>query len=51
MNVNWDKLQTLSQNAVSTLANAIGQFSHTSANFALPMTGTGAIGFAIGILR
>ena len=51
VNVNWDKLQTLSQNAVSTLANAIGQFSHTSANFALPMTGTGAIGFAIGILR
>ena len=56
VNVNWDKLQTLSQNAVSILANATGQLSHTStsissANFALPMTGTAALGFAIGILR
>ena len=56
MNVNWDKLQTVSQNAVSTLANAAGQFSHTSTsvsstNFALPMTGTAALGFAIGLLR
>jgi uncharacterized membrane protein (Fun14 family) len=56
VNVNWDKLQTVSQNAVSTLANATGQFSHvsisvSSANFALPMTGTAALGFAIGLLR
>jgi uncharacterized membrane protein (Fun14 family) len=56
LNVNWDKLQTVSQNAVSTLANATGQFSHastsmSSANFALPMTGTAALGFAIGLLH
>jgi uncharacterized membrane protein (Fun14 family) len=54
MNVNWDKLQTVSQNAVSTLANATGQFSHTSTSIsstALPMTGTAALGFAIGLLR
>jgi len=44
VNINWDKLQ----NAVSTIANAVGQFS---TNFALPMTGTGALGFAIGFLR
>jgi len=56
VNVNWDKLQTVSQNAISTLANVTGQFSHastsiSSANFALPMTGTAALGFAIGLLR
>ena len=52
VNINWDKLQIASQNAVSTLANATGQFSHTSnTNFALPMTGTAALGFAIGLLR
>ena len=56
VNINWDKLQAMSQNAISTLANATGQFSHTSAsisssNFALPMTGTAALGFAIGLLR
>ena len=53
VNVNWDKLQAMSQNAASTLASATGQFSHTSTstNFALPMTGTAALGFAIGLLR
>jgi uncharacterized membrane protein (Fun14 family) len=51
VNVNWDKLQIASQNALSTLTNAAGQFSHTSTNFDLPMTGTAALGFAIGLLR
>ena len=56
VNINWDKLQIASQNAVSTLTNAAGQFQLTSAttsstNFALPMTGTAAIGFAIGLMR
>jgi uncharacterized membrane protein (Fun14 family) len=54
VNVNWDKLQTASQNAISTLTNAAGQFPPTSVsytNFALPMTGSGAIGFAIGFMR
>lgn len=56
VNVNWDKLQIISQNALSSLTNAVGQFSHTSTsvsstNFALPMTGTAALGFAIGLLR
>jgi uncharacterized membrane protein (Fun14 family) len=53
VNINWDKLQNASQNAVSTLTNAIGQFPTTSSstNFALPMTGTGAIGFTIGFVR
>ena len=57
VNINWDKLQIASQNAVSTLTNAAGQFPLTSAtassssNFALPMTGTAAVGFTIGFLR
>jgi uncharacterized membrane protein (Fun14 family) len=53
VNINWDKLQNASQNAVSTLTNAAGQFPLTSSstNFALPMTGTAALGFAIGFMR
>ena len=55
VNINWDKLQIASQNAVSTLTNAAGQIplasSSTAINFALPMTGTGAIAFAIGFMR
>jgi uncharacterized membrane protein (Fun14 family) len=56
VNVNWDKLQTVSQNAVSTLTNAAGQFPITStttssSNFALSMTGTAALGFAVGFMK
>jgi uncharacterized membrane protein (Fun14 family) len=57
VNVNWDKLQTASQNAVSMLINAAGQFPLTSTttssstSFAIPITGTGALGFAIGFMR
>ena len=56
VNINWDKIQMASQNAISSLTNAAGQFPLTSttissSNFALPMTGTAAIGFAIGFMR
>jgi uncharacterized membrane protein (Fun14 family) len=52
VSINWDKLQIASQNTVSTLTNAAGQIPLTSSpNFALPMTGTAALGFAIGFLR
>ena len=56
VNINWDKLQIASQNAVSALTNAAAQFPLTSTttsstNFALPMTGSGALGFAIGFMR
>jgi uncharacterized membrane protein (Fun14 family) len=53
MNINWDKLQS----AISTLTNAAGQIplasttSSTAINFAVPMTGSSAIGFAIGFMR
>lgn len=59
VNINWDKLQSASQNAVSTLTSATGQIplasatssSITTINFALPMTGSAAMGFAIGFMR
>jgi uncharacterized membrane protein (Fun14 family) len=35
VNINWDKLQNASQNAVSTITDAVGQFpTTTSTNFA-----------------
>jgi uncharacterized membrane protein (Fun14 family) len=30
VNINWDKLQNTSQNAVSTITNAVGQFPTTT---------------------
>jgi uncharacterized membrane protein (Fun14 family) len=57
VNINWDKLQIASQNALSTLTNEVAQFPLTSTttssstNFALPMTGSAALGFAIGFMR
>jgi uncharacterized membrane protein (Fun14 family) len=51
VNINWDKLQNASQNAVSTITNVVGQLPSTTTNFALPMTGSGALGFAIGFVR
>ena len=67
VNINWDKLQATSQNAVTTLANATTQISnHISnvtdgnnhaatalsiSNFGIPLTGSMAFGFAIGIMK
>jgi uncharacterized membrane protein (Fun14 family) len=53
VSVNWDKLQIASQNALSTLTNAAGQFPLTlsTTNFALPMTGTAAVAFTIGFMK
>jgi uncharacterized membrane protein (Fun14 family) len=55
VNINWDKLQIASQNAVSTLTTAAGQipvaYTMPSTNLALPMTGSAAMGFAIGFMR
>jgi len=52
VNINWDKIQNTSQNAVSSITNVAGQLhTTTSTSFALPMTGTAALGFAIGFIR
>jgi len=61
LNINWNKLQVVSQNAVSTLADATTQIpglngsDHTIAfaltNFGIPLTGSMSMGLAIGFLR
>jgi len=67
VNINWDKLQATSQNAVTTLANATSHISnHISnvtdsnnhatsilaiSNFGIPLTGSMAMGFAAGFMK
>ena len=66
LSVNWDKLQSTSQNVVSTLANATTQISnqlsdvtgsnnHTTplaiSNVGIPLTGSMAMGFVIGFMK
>ena len=61
--INWDKLQSVSQGAMSNLANATTQIynnianhnNHTStiamANFDIQLTGSMATGFAVGFMK
>lgn len=62
VNINWDKLQTASQDTLSTLANTTTQIprlgsstDHTAylafTNLGIPLTGSMSIGFAIGFMR
>ena len=67
VNINWNKLQATSQNAVTAVANATTQISndisnitynnnHATAafdisNFGIPLTGSMAIGFAVGFMK
>ncbi len=67
VNINWNKLQTTSQNAVTTLANATAQFSNHFGNITnsnnhmavtlpvsslgIPLTGSMAMGFAVGFIK
>jgi len=67
VNINWNKLQVTSQNSVTALANATTQISnHISnatdsnnhattelaiSNFGIPLTGSMAMGFAIGFMK
>jgi uncharacterized membrane protein (Fun14 family) len=65
-NVNWNKLQTVSEGAITTLANALiqipgfGDSSHTAAttasslamtSFGIPLTGSMSAGFTIGFMK
>ena len=58
VNINWNKLQAVSQNALSTLANATTQIpglnssDHTIAlALTIPLTDSMSMGFAIGFLK
>jgi len=59
IDIKWAKLQSVSQNAVTTLANATTQIpgfnnSHEIvglANLGIPLTGSMSMGFAIGFLK
>jgi len=58
--INWNKVPQLSQNVVTTLANATTQIpgfnsGHPAdismSNFGIPLTGSVSVGFTIGFLR
>jgi uncharacterized membrane protein (Fun14 family) len=68
VNINWNKLQAASQNAVTAVANAstqisnqIGNVTHTDTNHGttalaisnsgVPLTGSIAMGFAVGFMK
>ena len=65
-NINWNKLQTVSEGAITTLSNAIiqiqssGDSSHAAATaysslamtgFGIPLTGSMSAGFTIGFIK
>jgi uncharacterized membrane protein (Fun14 family) len=63
-NINWDKLQAISENTLATLANATQQFPGFDGNdigniqpelvltnLGIPLTGNLALGFTIGFMR
>ncbi len=53
--IKWPKLQAVSQNTLSTLANATTQIpgNHTAAlsNLGIPLTGSMSMGSAIGFMK
>src|ERR687897_1679090 len=64
--INWNKLQTVSEGAITTLSNAITQISEISGNghvaaatasslamtsFGIPLTGSMSAGFTIGFIK
>ena len=59
LNINWNKLQVVSHNAVTTLSNATtqipgfdnGDHSATLSNLGIPLTGSMSMGIAIGFLK
>jgi uncharacterized membrane protein (Fun14 family) len=58
--INWNKVLQLSQNVITTLANATTQIpgfnsGHPAdisiSNFGIPLTGSVSVGFTIGFIR
>ena len=63
-NINWNKLQTVSEGAITTLSNAIIQIQSSSdvhsaatasplamTSFGIPLTGSMSAGFTIGFIK
>jgi uncharacterized membrane protein (Fun14 family) len=63
-NINWNKLQTVSEDAITTLSNAITQIQssgdgHAAAtasslamtSFGIPLTGSMSAGFTLGFIK
>jgi uncharacterized membrane protein (Fun14 family) len=65
-NINWNKLQTVSEGAITTLSNAITQITGVSGDghaaattasslamtsFGIPLTGSKSAGFTIGFIK
>jgi uncharacterized membrane protein (Fun14 family) len=54
INVNWDKIQSMSQSTLTTIGNSLmdtGQISTIAGNLGIPLTGGLAAGFAIGLMK
>ena len=54
ISVNWDKIQSMSQGLLASLAHSLtdtGQISTITGNLGIPMTGGLAAGFALGVMR
>jgi uncharacterized membrane protein (Fun14 family) len=54
ININWDKLQSVSEASLSTIGNAIsntGDISNIIGNVGVPLTGSLSAGFAIGFMK
>ncbi len=54
ININWDKLQSVSQSTLTTINNSLtdtGQISTIAGNLGIPLTGGLAAGFAIGMMK
>ena len=54
ISVNWDKIQSMPQGLMSTLAHSLtdtGQISTIAGNLGIPLTGGLAAGFALGVIK
>jgi uncharacterized membrane protein (Fun14 family) len=53
LNINWERIEVVSNQAITTVSNAIIEDSADSviANLGLPLTGSMAVGFAIGFIK
>jgi uncharacterized membrane protein (Fun14 family) len=54
INIDWDKLQSVSEGTLSTVGNSItstGDISNIIGNVGIPLTGSLSAGFAIGFMK